>query len=194
MTFVKTLLNSVISATNGCFMTGDIKDFYLNSTMAPKNYACMRIPIAVIPDTVMTEYKLARLVHHGFVYVEIRKGMYAVCPRRGPSPDDRLTKFLAPHGYAPVPITPGLWRHYTKPLSFTLVVDDFGVKCTNKADAQHLISTLQLLYSVTEDWEPTQYCGLTLEFHYAARTCGISMPGYIQRTLQRFKHPNPKRP
>ena len=34
---------------------------------------------------------------------------------------------LKTYGYEPVRHTPGIWRHYSRPISFTVVVDDFGV-------------------------------------------------------------------
>jgi len=49
-------------------------------------------------------------------------------------------------------------------------------------------------YEIKVDWKARQYLGLTLEWDYAARTCDISMPGYIERALQRFLHPKPTRP
>jgi hypothetical protein len=187
------MLNSVISTLNGRFMTGDIKDFYLETPMEAKYYAYMRIPVSIIPDSIMTEYKLAPLIHKGFVYVEIRKGMYGL-PQAGRLANDRLIKLLAPHGYAPVPITTGLWKHTTKPISFTLIVDGFGIKYTAREDAQHLLDTLvHLFYTVSTDWDAKQYCGLTLDFDYIAHTCDVSIPGYIERALQRFEHPPPSR-
>jgi hypothetical protein len=104
----------------------------------------------------MTEYKLAPLVHHDHVYVEIRKGMYGL-PQAGRITNDRLIKFLEPHGYSPVPITPGLWKHNASDLVFSLVVDDFGIMFTNKSDADHLINTLKELYILSEDWTGTRY-------------------------------------
>jgi hypothetical protein len=44
--------------------------------------------------------------------------------------NDRLTAFLAPKGYAPVPVTPGLWRHDKSDLGFTLVVNYFDIRKT----------------------------------------------------------------
>ena len=35
--------------------------------------------------------------------------------------------------------TPGLWRYVTRPVQFTLVVDDFGVNYVGKEHADHLI-------------------------------------------------------
>jgi len=106
-------------------MTGDVKDFYLGTPM--DDYEYMHIPISVIPDSIMEHYNLAPLIHKGFVYVEIRKGMYGL-PQAGKIANDQLTKFLTPHSYEPVPITTGLWKHTTRDLSFTLVVDDSGIK------------------------------------------------------------------
>jgi hypothetical protein len=62
--------------------------------------------------------------------------MYGL-PQAGRLANDRLTTFLAGHGYQPTPITPGLWKHNTRDISFTLVVDDFGVKYKDKKYAQH---------------------------------------------------------
>ena len=41
--------------------------------------------------------------------------------------------YLAPHGYEPVPLTAGLWRHKTRDVVLSLVVDDFGVRYTDRA-------------------------------------------------------------
>ena len=40
----------------------------------------------------------------------------------------QLTAHLAKFGYAPVPRAPSLWKQPTLDISFTLVVDDFGIK------------------------------------------------------------------
>jgi hypothetical protein len=56
------------------------------------------------------------------------------------------------------------------------------------------MATLNQLYRVSEDWAGTRYCGLTIAWDYIKRTCDISMPGYIERALQRFEHPPPTRP
>jgi hypothetical protein len=149
---VKTLLNSVISTPEAKFVTVDLKDFHLETSMEPKDCAHMRIPASVIPDEIMLECDLAKLVHDKHVCVEIRNGMHGL-PQAGPLANDRLIKFLAPHGCTPVPITPGLWTHSTRPLAFTLVVDDFGMKHIDKADADHLLETSRLLCKASVDWD-----------------------------------------
>jgi hypothetical protein len=93
LTTIKILLNSVISTPNARFMTGDLKDFYLKTPM--KTYEYMHIPINIIPESIMTEYKLAPLIHHGQVYVEIRKGMYGL-PQAGRIEMIALPNFLLP--------------------------------------------------------------------------------------------------
>ena len=93
-----------------------------------------------------------------------------------------------------MPITPGLWKHESDDVVFSLVVDDFGVKYSDRTAADRLMSTLKQLYLVSEDWEGRRYCGLTIDWDYDNRTCDISLPGYIERVLQRFQHPAPTRP
>ncbi|KAI2496471.1 hypothetical protein MHU86_18012 [Fragilaria crotonensis] len=43
-----------------------------------------------------------------------------------------------------------------------LVVDDFGIRYTDIADAEHLLATLEATYQVSRDWSGARYCGLTL--------------------------------
>ena len=188
---VKIHLNSIISTQNARHMTGDLKDFYLGTPMTEYEY--MRIPVAMIPPAIMEFYNLWELVHNGYVFVEIRKGMYGL-PQAGKLAHDRLVAFLQPHGYLPVPFTAGLWQHISRPISFTLVVDDFGVKYTQRTDAEHLMNTLRLQYTVSEDWTGSRYCGLTLAWDYPNGTVDISIPGYVQRALKRFEHPMPRTP
>ena len=191
LTTVKCVINDTLSTPDAKCMMADLSNFYLETPMA--DYEYMRIPLWVVPKSIMDEYKLHDLVVNGNLYVEIRKGMYGL-PQSGRIANDRLTALLKPHGYAPVPITPGLWKHDTLPIAFTLVVDDFMVKYTKKADAEHLMNALKENYSVSEDWTGTKYCGIQLEWDYINRTCDLSMPGYIERAIQRFQHAPPTRP
>ena len=70
----------------------------------------MRIPIALIPEEIITEYKLHNLDNNGHIYVRIEKGMYGL-PQAGILANRLLAKRLAKHGYYQVRHTPGLWRH-----------------------------------------------------------------------------------
>ena len=49
--------------------------------------------------------------------------------------------------------TSGLCKHKARPIQFTLVVDDFGVKYVDKENAKHLLGILKDEYpAVAEDW------------------------------------------
>ena len=81
-------------------------------------------------------------------------------------------------------ITPGLWRDMHSDMMFTLVVDDFGVRYTNRCDVDRLLDILRTSYHFTTDWTGQRYIGLTLHWDYINRTLDITMPGYIERALQ----------
>jgi Reverse transcriptase (RNA-dependent DNA polymerase) len=189
ITTVKAHLNSVLSMPNARHCCCEVKDFYLtvNTPMDPKDFAYMRIPIKVIPKEIMDELNLWELVHNDAVYVEVSKGMYGL-KQAGRIANDQLTIFLAAHGYAPAPVTPGLWLHETRDITFTLVVDDFGIKYIKQEDLDHLLSVLCQHYAISVDPTGSKYLGLDIEWDYNARTCCISMPGYVERALQRFQH------
>jgi hypothetical protein len=103
---------------------------------------------------------------------------------------------IAPFGYYPARHTPGLWLHKTRPIYFTLVVDDFSVKYVGKKHAEHLPNALLQTYELKTDWTATVtvYSGMTLKWDYKNRTCDISMPGYVSNVLSKFQHDAPKHP
>ena len=76
----------------------------------------------------------------------------------------------------------------TRPINFTLVVDDFGVKYTEDEHAQHLITTYRKNYKLSIDWTGSLYCGITLDWNYKQGYVDISMLGYVKRLLTRYKH------
>ena len=171
----------------------DLKDFYLGTDL-PDRYEYMRIPVKQIPKKIFEQYNLEPLVHKGAVYVEIRKGMYGL-PHAGKIANNKLCNILEANGYQQAPHTPGLFKHKTRPIAFCLIVDDFGVKYVGKEHAQHLIGVIESAgYEATLDWEGKVFCGLHLQWDYENGTVDLSMPGYIEKALQRFEHPTPTRP
>ena len=183
---VKCHLNSVLSTRNARFMTLDLKDFFLGTPLVDFEY--MRIPRHCIPDVIMDLYNLWDMVEpDGYIYVRIERGMYGL-PHAGRIANDALIAFLAPHGYHPCELTPGLWKHDHSDVTFTLVVDDFGVRYTDRAVVEEFLTILKQKYELKADWQGTRYCGLTLEWDYANRLLDVSMPGYVERALQRFSH------
>ena len=187
----KILLNSVISTPSARFCAFDIKDFYLNTPM--ERYEYMRIPLHQIPKEIYEQYNLQEITHNGFVYVEIRKGIYGL-PQAGILANTQLIELLATHGYHQCTHTHGLFTHTTRPISFTLVVDDFGVKYIGIENAEHLLGVLQSAYEVTHNWNGDKFLNIKLDWDYQNGTVDLSMPGYIEKALQRFQHENPTKP
>jgi hypothetical protein len=147
ITTAKLMFNSVISTPNARFMVGNIKDFYLGTDM--EEYECARIPLSLIPQSIIDLYDLKDKIVDGYVYAECRKGMYGL-PQAGRIANDKLQKFLKPHGYEPCKVTHGLWKHRHSDLMFTLVVDDFGIRYTKTSGAEKLMNTLRQIYRVSE--------------------------------------------
>ena len=141
-------------------MNLEIKDFYYGTAMAQYEY--MKLALACIPDEIIEQYSLRKLSADVWVYLETRKGMPGL-KKSGRIASDRLKAHLAHFGFAPVPRTPALWKHGTKPIFLTLVVDNFGVKYIGQENADHLIQALQKLCTISIDWTGSLFCGLAIE-------------------------------
>jgi hypothetical protein len=74
-----------------------------------------------------------------------------------------------------------------------LVVNDFGVKYLGREHVDHLIKCIKEKYELTEDWTGNLYYRIKLLWDYKAHTLDISMPGYIKKLLQKYKHKMPKK-
>ena len=101
---------------------------------------------------------------------------------------NNLQANLHPFGYTPVIGTVRVWQHKTRPTIFCLCVDDFGIKYHTKNDAQHLLDAIGNNYKYTTYWTGSNYCGLTLDWHYKEEYVNISLSGYIKRALERLQH------
>jgi hypothetical protein len=158
ITTAKILWNSVISTEGARYMCVDIKNFYLGTPLDCFEY--MKIPLSLFPPHTVEQYDLKKQAKDGFVYVEIRKAIYGL-PQAGILANKLLKKRLKPHGYYEVPHTPGLWKHISRPIQFTLVVDNFGIKYVGRKHIEHLLRAIKTHYKVSEDWEGKLYCGIT---------------------------------
>jgi hypothetical protein len=88
----------------------------------------------------------------------------------------------------------GLWLHKTRPISFSLGVDNFTVKYVGRQHADHLRNALLKTYELTTDWSGTVYSGMSLKWDYKHRICDISMPVYVSNVLIKSQHDAPKHP
>ncbi len=125
-------------------MTMDISTFYLNSPLPRPEF--IRIKLSDIPEEIIVEYMLReKATSNRSIYIMATKGMYGL-PQAGLIANELLESRLNKHGYRQSKLVPGLWRHNTRPIQFTLVVDDFGVKYVGKESALHLKHVLEEHY------------------------------------------------
>ena len=186
MLVAKLLFNSVISTPGARFMTMDISNFYLMTPLKRPEY--VKLKLTDIPEEIIVEYKLRELATpDGSVYIEITKGMYGL-PQSGLLANEQLEERLNRHGYIQSKLVPGLWKHKTRRIQFTLVVDDFGVQYIQQEDAEHLKAVLEQDYTVTVDWSGSRYIGITLDWDYSRGRVHLSMPNYVKKALKLFGH------
>jgi hypothetical protein len=139
ITTFKILINSTLSTEDAAMMMMDIKNYYLCTPLPRFEY--MKMMLCRFPEEIIKKYNLNALAFDGWVYIEIRKGMYGL-KQAGLLANQLLQTRLAPVWYDPARHTLGLWLHKTRPISFTLVVDDFAVKYLGKQHAEHLRNAL----------------------------------------------------
>jgi len=72
------------------------------------------------------------------------------------------------------------------------VVDNFGIKYTQKDDVDHLITAVRAKYPFKVDWDAKQYVDIHLKWDYEKRELRTSMDGYVEQALKEFKHTPPK--
>jgi hypothetical protein len=186
MLVAKMLFNSVISTKGARFMTMDIPNFYLLTPLHQPEFICMKLSNNL--DKIIDEYKLQnKTTPSGSIYIVANCGMYGL-PQSGLIANKLLEKRLNEHGYQQSKLVPGLWQHNTRPIQFTLVVDNFGVKYVGEEHARHLKKVLKMHYKLTCNWTGTQYIGITLEWDYKKRQVHLSMLNYVKKALTQFQH------
>jgi hypothetical protein len=160
----KIMWNSVISTANAELGSADIKNMYLKTPL--DKYEYMKMPLRLILDDIIKHYGLRKKAIDGYVYMEIRKGMFGL-PQAGILANKLLKLRLACRGYFEQPHTPGLWKHAAWPIWFNLCVDDFGVKYIGDKYLKHLFAAPWTeTYKIVEDWKGNLYCGISLTWNY----------------------------
>ncbi len=113
----------------------------------------MHMKIKALSAKIIELYKLNnKAMSDGFINIKIQKGMYGL-PQAGILAQELLKTRLNKHGYCQSPLTPGLWWHDFRPISFTLCVDDFGIKYIGCEHAKHLASILSKHYRCLHYWD-----------------------------------------
>ncbi len=112
------------------------------------------------------QYNLDVHTSNVFVFLEIRRAVWGL-PNPGMLANKLLRKRLAPHGYYKCVNTPVLWKHTTRPITFSLVMDNFGIKYVGKEHTVHFIKCLKENYKSTKDWMGKLYCSISLDWNHA---------------------------
>jgi hypothetical protein len=124
-----------------------------------KFFEYMKIPLTLFPEWIIKQYNLCKHELNGFVHLQMRQAVWGL-PQACILVNKRLCRKLVPFGYYESTHTLGLWCHEMRPILFTLVVDNFGIKYVNKEDVDHLITSIRKDYSLTKDWMGDLYCGI----------------------------------
>ncbi len=125
LTTSKLMWNSVLSTAGAKYMYLDTKNLYLTAPL--DQFECIKMPIDLFPEWIVKQYELMKHVLNGFIYLKMRRAVWGL-PQAGILANKPLQRRLLPHRYYECNNTPGLWKHETRPISFTLVVNNLGVK------------------------------------------------------------------
>jgi hypothetical protein len=107
----------------------NLPSIYYNRAMLHQKCPCMPMSMGI---NIATPYVN--------VYCKIRQCMYGL-PQAEIIAQEFLTNRLKEHDYNQSKTTPGLRTHEWCPITFSLVIDDFGVKNIGDEHTQHLIQT-----------------------------------------------------
>jgi hypothetical protein len=188
---VKILLNSVLSRKGMHLSTIDLKKIYLDTPMPDPEY--VRIKMSDILDKFILEYNLLGRNRNGWVYFEICQGCYGLS-QSGILANSLFHSQLVTEGFYESISTPGFWHYKWRPIQFSLIVNDFGVEYVGIEHFNCLLNILKKYHGVQFNMAGNKLAGIAIKWDYPGKCCQISMPGYIDNLLIKFKHPRPSKP
>jgi hypothetical protein len=172
------------------YATIDIKDFYLGSKLTEPEY--FSIPVKNIPVETMIEFDLQQYANDDNVLFQVDGTMYGH-PVAGRIANADLVEHLGQHGYIQDPNIPSFFENAINQVSFTLVVDDFGIKYTGADTLKDLIRVLELRYIIKVDMSGKKYVGIRLDWDYVANTVTLDMPTTVPDAIARFLPDGPRK-
>jgi hypothetical protein len=119
--------------------------------------------------------------------------MYGL-PQAGILAYKQLVVHVATHGHIPCEQTPPhVSRHRVfccmgPMMSHFVSLYDFGIKYTDRRDADRILAALKELYVVATKCTGSFYLAMHMAWDYINHTVDISMPGYVAKALGRFQH------
>ena len=76
------------------------------------------------------------------MYYKIGRGLYRLKEAEFIA-FQKSVKNLVPEGYILIPYVPVVWKHNTRRITFTLAVNDFGIKYFSRPNLEHILHTLK---------------------------------------------------
>jgi hypothetical protein len=111
-------------------------------TAASNYFEYMKVLLAVFPVWIRKQFNLDDHAHNRYVYLRMERAVLGLT-HVGILANKLHKKRLVPHGYYECINTLDLWKHKWCPISFTLVMDDFGIKYIGNEHANHLVECIR---------------------------------------------------
>lgn len=172
--------------TNTRYITADASDFYLGSKL--KRPEWMWIPISHMSEQTIEKHDLRQYVHNKKILFQVNGTIYGH-PASGHIAQNDLIEHLKKYDYTSTREVPCLFTHPTSGISFTLVVDDFGIKYTNDDNLKQFLSILQQPISkwkIKVDRTGGKYNGIRLNWNYNENTLIQDIPNYVTDNIARL--------
>jgi len=163
-------------------MCVDLKSFYLGSKLDRSEW--MLVPTKYMSPELISDLKLEKYIHKNHILFEVNGSLYGH-PAAGRFSNKDLVQHLESHGYIQSPNVPCLFSNKDKSITFTLIVDDIGIKYINgSTEIDHL---LRILQKPTSKWDikidrtGSQYNGQRLTWNYDKNTLIADVPNYVKQ-------------
>ena len=193
---VKMLLNSVVSDVkhrdkNTRFATLDLVDFYIGTELENHDDPdYFKIKSSKVPNGICQKYNIT-CDSDDYIYFRLDKCLYghAVAGRLS---NKELVKLLKIAGYHESDLVPCLFKHESRKIVFSLIVDDLGVKYVNNEDIQHLIDAISPRWKVKYNPTGDKYIGMNLKWSYDPENPSVEISNgeTVPKSLARFDKDN----
>ncbi len=191
---VKILMNATLSDRlhkdpNTKFATADMVDFYLGTDLDEPGY--MSIQADDIGNELIDLYNLSSYIVNvngkRYVYFKVAKCLYGH-PAAGRLSFHKLKGILEAAGFIENPFVDCLFKHNTRNIQFALIVDDMGIKYSNKEDLDYLISVIEPHWKLKVDLSGSKFLGMHLVWEYDRPKPRVLIfnPTVVRDALARF--------
>ena len=168
------------------YITIDLKDYYLGCNLQRPEY--LWIPTKHMMANTLDAFGLHTYISNDKILFEVNGSMYGH-PAAGRIAQTDFKALVKSNDYYEHPDVPCLFLHRTRPTSFTLIVDDLGIKIFSENDLQHLIDTIKTKWDVKVDRTGAKYNGIRLLWDYDNRTLITDIPNYVKEGLAKLQLP-----